>query len=83
MPENVPIFNPLKSRLTCASRAESAKFSRKRPFEERINKEWICDAKGGMSQATMASKISESQLLTRENIGLKKTKVFSFYTKRQ
>jgi hypothetical protein len=36
-----------------------------------------------MSQTTMASKVSGSQLIARESIGLKKTKVFSFYTKKQ
>jgi len=48
-----------------------------------LNKEWTADAKGGMSQTTMASKVSGSHLISRENIGLRKTKVFSFYTKKQ
>ena len=38
-------------------------------------------SKSGVSLATMASKVTTSQVVLRENIEIKKAKVLTFYTR--
>lgn len=85
-PNNLQLFNPIKSRFSFGSRAQSAKL-RKKTVESRFCKEWShAETKSGLSQTTMASKVSKASLSPvpfRDNLGVEKVKVLTFYSKKQ